>query len=267
MTSIFADDLLKDQTAVITGGGSGINLRIAERYAFHGAHVVVVGRTQETLDHAVELIKSQGGSALGLSADVREYDALARVMDKSQEEFGTIDHVVCGAAGNFPAPAVALSANGFRTVVDIDLNGTFNTCRSAFEHLTKPGASILCISATLAWLPTPFQSHVCAAKAGVDAFARTLALEWGGMGIRVNIIAPGPVDDTEGMKRLTPTKEAREKLTQGIPLKRYVTKDEIADLALFLSSSAASAITGGTFICDGGQQLGGSSAFTAALGM
>ena len=265
--TIFAPSLLKDQCAVVTGGGSGINLRIAERYAAHGAKVVLIGRTQEKLDKACQLIESAGGNALGLSADVRDFDALAKVMERTHEEFGSIDHLVCGAAGNFPAPAVALSANGFKTVVDIDLNGTFNTCRTAFDYLSKPGASILCISATLAWMPTPFQTHVCAAKAGVDAFARTLALEWGGMGIRVNIIAPGPVEDTEGMKRLTPTKEMKQKLTQAIPLQRYVTKDEIADLALFLSSSAASAITGGTFICDGGQQLCGSSGFASALGL
>ncbi|MDF1660510.1 MAG: SDR family NAD(P)-dependent oxidoreductase, partial [Planctomycetota bacterium] len=127
MASIFADSLLLDQTAVITGGGSGINLRIAQRYANHGAKVVVVGRTQEKLNKAVALIQSEGGRALGLSADVRDYDALAKVMETTHKEFGSIDHVVCGAAGNFPAPAVAISPNGFKTVVDIDLNGTFNT--------------------------------------------------------------------------------------------------------------------------------------------
>lgn len=267
MTSIFRDNLLKDQVAVVTGGGSGICLSIAQRYAEHGATVVLVGRTQEKLDKAVAGIEDKGGKAVGLSADVRDYDALAKVMKTTREQCGEIDHLLCGAAGNFPAPAVAMSANGFKSVVDIDLNGTFNTCRSAFEHLKKPGASIIAITATLATMPTPFQAHVGAAKAGVDAFCRTLAVEWAMMGIRVNLIAPGPVADTEGMKRITPTEEATKKLTETIPLKRYVTKDEIADLALYLSSSAATAITGATMVCDGGQVLTGSGVFLQAMGM
>jgi NAD(P)-dependent dehydrogenase (short-subunit alcohol dehydrogenase family) len=150
-----------------------------------------------------------------------------------------------------------MSANAFKSVVDIDLLGTFNTCRAVFEHLKRPGASIINISAMQAFTPMPMQAHVCAAKAGIDMLTKCLAIEWGPEGVRVNSIAPGVVDDTEGMKRLAPTPEIRDQLTHGIPLKRFATKDEIADLALFLSSEAASFITGAVVVCDGGQSLAG----------
>jgi NAD(P)-dependent dehydrogenase (short-subunit alcohol dehydrogenase family) len=249
---------MKDRVAVITGGGSGINLRIAERFVAQGASVALLGRTQARLDAAVESIAAAGGTALGLAADVRDYAAVDRAVREARERLGEIDVVVCGAAGNFAAPAVGMSANGFKSVVDIDLLGTFNTCRAAFEHLRKPGASILSITATQAFTPTPLQSHVCAAKAGVEMLTRVLAMEWASSGVRVNAIAPGPVDDTEGMRRLTPTPELRQRLEKMVPLQRYATKDEIADAALFLCSPAAAYITGAVLVVDGGMSLVGS---------
>jgi NAD(P)-dependent dehydrogenase (short-subunit alcohol dehydrogenase family) len=263
--SIFKERLLEGKTAVITGGGSGINLRIAERFAEHGARLVLIGRTQAKLDAAAEAIASRGGDAIGLSADVREFEALDKVFAAAAERFGEVDLLVCGAAGNFPALATGMSAYGFKAVVDIDLLGTFNTCRAAYKHLRKPGASIINISATFAMMPSAYQAHVCAAKAGVDMITRTLAIEWGPTGIRVNSIAPGPIGDTEGMRRLAPTGEVTERLQSGIPLQRYGTKDEIADLALFLSSSAAAYITGAVVVCDGGQSLLGSGGWVEAL--
>jgi NAD(P)-dependent dehydrogenase (short-subunit alcohol dehydrogenase family) len=158
-----------------------------------------------------------------------------------------------------------MSANGFKAVIDIDLLGTFNTCRAAFDHLRKPGASIISISATHAFTPVPMQSHVCAAKAGIDIFSKTLAVEWAPSGIRVNVITPGPVDDTEGMRRLAPTPEIREKVANAVPLGRFATKDEIADLALFLCSGAAQYITGAICVCDGGQSLLGARPFLSGL--
>jgi NAD(P)-dependent dehydrogenase (short-subunit alcohol dehydrogenase family) len=148
-----------------------------------------------------------------------------------------------------------MSAHGFKAVIDIDLLGTFNTCRAAYPHLRKPGSSILSISANHATIPIAWQSHVCAAKAGVELLTKTLALEWGRYGIRANCITPGPTDDTEGMRRLAPTEEARRAVEKNIPLGRYGTKDELADLALFLCSAAASFITGAVYVCDGGQSL------------
>jgi NAD(P)-dependent dehydrogenase (short-subunit alcohol dehydrogenase family) len=157
-----------------------------------------------------------------------------------------------------------MSANGFKAVIDIDLLGTFNTCRAAYEHLRKPGASIVAISATHAFRPIPLQAHVCAGKAGVDILIKTLAIEWGPAGVRANIVTPGPVDDTEGMRRLAPSQEIRARLTETIPLRRFAIKDEIASLALFLCTDSAAYITGAIFVCDGGQSLTGSS-FAAAL--
>lgn len=263
MGTAFGTRILDGKVALITGGGSGINLGIAQRFAEHGASVALVGRTQEKLDVSARSIEDAGGTAVGFAADVRDYEALSSAIGKTRERFGQLDIVVCGAAGNFPAPALGMSANAFKAVIDIDLLGTFNTCRAAFEHLRRPGASIINISATQAFVPMAMQSHVCAAKAGVDMVTRTLALEWGPMGVRVNSIAPGAVDDTEGMKRLAPTPKAREFVTKMIPLGRFGAKDDIADLALFLCSDSASFITGTVMVCDGGQAL--SSPFSAML--
>jgi NAD(P)-dependent dehydrogenase (short-subunit alcohol dehydrogenase family) len=206
---------------------------------------------------AASEIKAGGGNARGYPADVRDYDALAAAIAAARNDLGPIDIVVCGAAGNFPAPALGMSANGFKAVVDIDLLGTFNTCRAAFEHLRRPGASIINISAMQSTSPMAMQAHVCAAKAGVDMLTKCLALEWGGEGVRVNAIAPGAVDDTEGMRRLAPTPEIKQQFTKSIPLRRFARKDEIADLALFLSSDASQFITGSIILCDGGQSLTG----------
>ena len=255
MAGIFRDHLLDGKTAFVTGGGSGIGQRMAERFAEHGAKVMLAGRKQEKLDAAALAICKRGGTAATAALDVRDYAAVEAALKTTHDQFGEIDILVAGAAGNFPAPVLGMSANAFKAVIDIDLLGTFNTCRASHQYLRKPGASIIAISASHASIPVAWQAHVCAAKAGVDLLTRTLAIEWGPDGVRANCITPGPTDDTEGMRRLAPTPEVRHKIEQNVPLGRFGTKDELADLALFLCSEAASYITGAVYVCDGGQSL------------
>ena len=257
MSGIFKDNLLAGKTAVVTGGSSGIGQAMAERFAAQGAKVLIIGRKQEKLDAAVARIEASGGVVAGAACDVRDYPGIEAALRSAADRWGPIDILVAGAAGNFPARALDMSANGFKAVIDIDLLGTFNVCRAAHQFLRKPGASILAISANHAHSPIAWQAHVCAGKAGIEILIKTLALEWGPEGIRCNCITPGPTEDTEGMRRLAPTDEARAQVLRGVPLRRYGTKNELADLALFLCSEASTYITGSVYCCDGGSGIAG----------
>jgi NAD(P)-dependent dehydrogenase (short-subunit alcohol dehydrogenase family) len=192
---------------------------------------------------------------MGLSCDVRDYAATREALETAAGRFGAIDFVVSGAAGNFLVPALGMSANAFRTVVDIDLNGTFNVFRACYDLLRRPGASLIAISAGQAVNPVLQQAHVGAAKAGVNQLVRSLALEWGSEGVRVNCLSPGPIDGTEGMARLTPHPSAAAARAARIPLRRYGTIQEVAHCAVFLLSDAAAYVTGAILACDGGAQL------------
>lgn len=252
--SAFKDGLLEGKTAFVAGGTSGINLGIAQRLAELGARVAVAGRNPEK---AAAAAASIGGDAIGLSCDVRDYAATRAVMEEICARFGQpLDIVVSGAAGNFLAPVAGLSANGFRTVVDIDLNGTFNVFRGAYDLIRKPGASLIAITAGQAVKPMMLQAHACAAKAGVNQLVRVLAMEWGPEGVRVNGISPGPIAGTEGMARLAPGEEAVRALTGRIPLRRFGEIRDVAESAAFLCSDSAAYITGTVIDCDGGSQLG-----------
>ncbi|MFF2773811.1 SDR family oxidoreductase [Streptomyces sp. NPDC058052] len=240
------------RTAVVFGGTSGINLAIAEAFAARGASVAVASRKKVNVDAAVRRLAAHGNPVRGFVADVRDMGAVEEVFRSVRSEFGPVDVLVSGAAGNFLAEAKDLSANGFGVVVDIDLNGTFHVMRAGFEHLA-PGASVINITAPQAVIPVRYQAHVCAAKAGVDQLTRVLAMEWGGAGIRVNAIAPGPIAGTEGLTRLSPGDDPQGERSAGtVPLGRFGTKEEIADLAMFLASSAAAYISGAVIPCDGG---------------
>ncbi len=258
--SVFRRDLFAGQVVWVTGGGSGIGAGIARAFAAHGARVALTGRKAEKLEAVAAEIAAAGGEALVAPADVRQLDALQAVVQAVEGRWGRLDHVVCSAAGNFLAPAVALSANGFGAVIDIDLKGTFHTCKAAFPLLSKAGGTITNISATLQYTGTPMQIHASSAKAGIDALTRNLAVEWGGAGIRVNAVAPGPIEGTEGMARLAP-RDAKERLTRMIPLQRFGRVDEIADTVLFLACPASSYTSGAVVVVDGAQWLA-----TAGLG-
>ncbi|NNC65490.1 MAG: SDR family oxidoreductase [Gammaproteobacteria bacterium] len=257
-----------DKHVFVAGGSSGINLGIAKGFAAAGARVGILSRSQEKIDAAIAEIQGvANGEALGRSADVRNPDEVQAALRASFDAFGKIDVLVSGAAGNFPALAKDLSPNGFKAVVDIDLLGTFNVLRSSLEFLRQPGASVINISAPQATNPTIAQVHVCAAKAGVDMVTRVLAMEWGELGIRVNSIIPGPIAETEGMRRLAPTPDALETMARNVPLGRLGAIEDIAAAALLLSSPQAAYVTGAVIPVDGGWSLGGDQvASTSILG-
>jgi NAD(P)-dependent dehydrogenase (short-subunit alcohol dehydrogenase family) len=250
--------------AVVTGGGTGIGRATALAFAATGADVAICGRTPEKLETAAETLRRHGTRVLTTPADVRDADALRGAMGRTAAELGRIDTVIAGAAGNFFAPAESISPNGFRTVLDIDLQGSFHTAHSAFEHLKATRGSILFVSAGQAYLPFAYQAHVGAAKAGVENLMANLALEWGAYGIRSNSIVPGPIEGTEGMKRLSEPMGA-DVWTRSVPLGRFGRPDEIAAAAVVLSSALASYVTGARFVVDGGLSLSGLGAIGQAL--
>ena len=252
--SIFVDGVLSGHVAFVTGGGTGITGGVARALAEAGASVALVSRNMDHLQPAAEAINKNGGKAIGVVADVRQPEEVETAVAQTIEQLGKIDIVINGAAGNFLCTAAELSPNGFGTVVDIDLKGTFNVCRATFAQLKEHSGQILNISATLHYVGTPMQLHVSAAKAGVDALTRNLAVEWGRYGIRVNGIAPGPIEDTEGMKRLVP-EPVKERLKKNIPLGRFGRIADIEKVAVFLCSDAASYINGTVLVVDGGQWL------------
>jgi 2,4-dienoyl-CoA reductase [(3E)-enoyl-CoA-producing], peroxisomal len=245
MTPMFSADLLKGRAALITGGGTGICRGIAHAFARHGCDVAITSRKAAHLEPTLAELKETGVRALAAAADVRDPAAVERAVAATVDEFGRLDILVNGAAGNFICLAENLSPNGFGTVVDIDLKGTFNVSRAALAHLKKQGGSVLNISATLPYLGTMGQSHAAAAKAGIDSLTRTLAVEWGPYGIRVNGIAPGPIGGTEGVRRLT-SESSRQSAERNCPLGRLGTTDDIANASLYLCSEAASFVNGVT---------------------
>lgn len=255
MADYFVDDCLKGKTAFVAGGSSGINLGIATRLAEKGAKVMLISRTEERLKAAAEGIVNVGGTASYAVADVRDPAAVTEAFVKCRDEFGPIDILLSGAAGNFLAPVNKLSSNGFKTVIDIDLLGTYNVLKHSREYLRVPGASIISITAPQAIRPMAEQAHAGAAKAGINMLTKVLAKEWGSDGIRVNAISPGYIADTEGTSRLIDTQEKYDALLNQIPLGRLGRKSEIADMAMFLSSDNAQYITGSIFDCDGGLTL------------
>jgi peroxisomal 2,4-dienoyl-CoA reductase len=256
--SPFRADLLAGKVALVTGGGSGICHGITRALLAHGADAAIVGRNAERLGAAAtELAAATGRACLAAPADVREPAAVEAAVAATLARFGHLDVLVNGAAGNFLAPAAQLSYNGFRTVMAIDALGTYNVSRACFDRaLRDHGGCIINVSATLHYAATPLQTHAAAAKAAVDALTRNLALEWGPLGIRVVGIAPGPIADTEGMRRLAPDPALRARLERAIPIGRFGRIDEIAAVAVFLASDAASLVHGHTVVADGGAWLG-----------
>lgn len=253
------------KTVFIAGGTSGINLGIAEAFAGAGAALAVCSRSPEKVEAAVGKLEALGPKAVGFCADVRDSAAVQEALKGAHEALGELDVLISGAAGNFPAPALGISPNGFKAVMDIDVLGSFHVLRYGHQYLKAPGGCIINISAPQAFVPMEMQLHVCAAKAGVDMMTRVLAMEWGPQGIRVNSIVPGPIDGTEGMARLAPTKEIQALVTASVPLRRNGTPRDVANLAMFLASPMADYISGAIIPVDGGWSLSGAGTSMAAL--
>lgn len=263
-SSAFAPNLLLSRVAFVTGGSSGINKALARRFLEQGASVVIVARNVGRLEAArAELDALAPGRVQAACADVRDGDAVQAAADAGAECFGRYDIVIAGAAGNFLSPTALLSSNAFAAVVDTDLKGTFHTFRACYRHLA-PRARLIAISAPQAQLPMALQAHACAAKAGIEALVRTLAIEWGGIdGARVNALSPGLVAGTHGAEIfLQAVGEAA--LVGGQPIPRLATLDEIADAALFLAGPTGDYVTGLTLAIDGG--LGLPTTAAAAIG-
>ena len=254
---MFSPDILKGRVALITGGASGIGLEIATSYARHGATVVIASRNQERLDSAVAELARQGLTATALRTDVRNYEEVENTIEQTVGRFGALDILINTAAGNFFCPTADLSPNGWRTVIDIDLNGTFNGCRAGYKHLknSQYGGCIISIITMLALSGWPGAAHAAAAKAGILSLSRTLAVEWGDDKIRVNTISPGPIGDTLGVKRLYQETGREELERKKTALGRFGRKTDIANAAIYIASDLANYMTGENMIVDGGRWL------------
>jgi NAD(P)-dependent dehydrogenase (short-subunit alcohol dehydrogenase family) len=244
--------------ALVTGGGSGIGRAIALRYAAGGGDVVVLGRRPEPLEETAALARTFGGRAEVVSCDVRDAEAVAAAVDRVVAEHGRLDALVNNAAGNFVKPAEDISPNGWRAVVDIVLNGTFYCTRAAAPHMLAAGrGAILNVIASYAWHGHPGTVHSAAAKGGVLAMTRTLAAEWGGRGVRVNCISPGPTETEGAGAALWPTDDARRRVLDSVPAGRFTTPEEVAESAAFLlDGRRAGYVNGDVLSVDGGQWLG-----------
>lgn len=259
---MFAAGLLKDRVLVVTGGGSGLGAEMARRFAELGAKPVLIGRTRAKLEKVAAEI---GPAALVLPCDVRDAAAVAAAADEVVAKLGRVDGLVNNAAGNFLAASEELSPNAFKAVIDIVLNGTFN-CTLAFGKKMIEGkrGAIVNIVTTYAWTGSAFVLPSAAAKAGVLAITRSLAVEWATYGIRVNAIAPGPVPTEGAFSRLMPDKAMEEQAKNRVPLKRFGTPREIADAATYLLCDGAAYVTGDCLTIDGGEWLKNGGEFSYA---
>lgn len=245
------------RVALVTGGGSGIGRAIAQRWATAGGVVAVLGRRQEALDETVALIADAGGQAEALVCDVRDHEGVAAAVDGLAARHGRLDALVNSAAGNFVVPSEELSPGGWKAVTDIVLNGTYYCTHAAAQHMLAAGSgTILNIIASYAWHGHPGTVHSAAAKGGVVAMTRTLAVEWGARGVRVNCLAPGPTETAGAGAALWGDAEARREVLASVPANRFAEPAEIAESAAYLLGDRAGYVTGEVLVADGGQWLG-----------
>ncbi|WP_053219831.1 2,4-dienoyl-CoA reductase [Virgibacillus senegalensis] len=250
---------MENETVIITGGSSGMGKYMAKRFVQAGAKVMITGRTEQKLAEAVKEVEKAGdGKAAYKVMDVRKPEHVSEMLEETVRIFGSVDHLVNNAAGNFLCRAEELSVNGWNAVIDIVLNGSFYCSREIGSYwiANKQKGNIVNMVATYAWNAGAGVIHSAAAKAGVLSMTRTLAVEWGSSyGIRVNAIAPGPIERTGGADKLFESEQAAQKTVESVPLQRLGKPEEIAELAHFLCSRHAAYINGEVITMDGGQWL------------
>jgi 2,4-dienoyl-CoA reductase [(3E)-enoyl-CoA-producing], peroxisomal len=261
--SPFHSDLFAGQVALVTGGGTGIGREICRSLGQHGARIAIVSRKQEVLDATAAELRGEGIDVWVRSCDVRDAVGVRAAIEALVEHYRRLDIVVNNAAGNFPAPMSRISPNGFKSVVDIDLLGTYNVSRAAFDvWLEAHGGNIVNITAPFEMKGAAWQSHVAAAKAGVDSLTRTCAVEWGAHGIRVNAIAPGPIASTEGMRRFAaavPGSDSAGRESETVerpsrprnPLGLIGHGSDIAHMLMYFCSPAGRFVSGQVIAVDG----------------
>jgi NAD(P)-dependent dehydrogenase (short-subunit alcohol dehydrogenase family) len=255
---MFAADLLKGQVAVVTGGGTGIGLAIATRLGSLGARIAIASRDWTHLERGCAALREAGVDALALQLDVRKPEQVDEMVERTVKHFGSLDILVNNAAGNFVCRAEDLSPNGWNSVIGTVLNGAFYCSRAVGRHMIagKRGGSIVSILANYVWTGSPGTIHSAAAKAGLMSMTQTLAVEWAPHGIRVNAVAPGPIESEGAARQLWNTPEAVERITGMVPLGRWGTPGEVADAVVFLVAPQTGFITGEIMTVDGGARLG-----------
>jgi NAD(P)-dependent dehydrogenase (short-subunit alcohol dehydrogenase family) len=255
---MFEKDLLKDQVAVITGGGTGIGLAIARRLGTLGAKIAIASRNSEHLEAGCAALCDAGIDALAAQLDVRNPEQVDEMVVRTVKHFGSLDILVNNAAGNFICKAEDLSPNGWNAVINIVLNGSFYCSRAVGQYMIarKRGGSIVSILANYVWTGSPGTIHSAAAKAGVQSMTRTLAVEWARYGIRVNAVAPGPIEASPGAaKQLWSSQDAVERITDMIPGRQWGRPEQVADAVAFLVAPQSGFITGDTLTVDGGSWI------------
>jgi NAD(P)-dependent dehydrogenase (short-subunit alcohol dehydrogenase family) len=266
---VFRDDLLAGKTVLVTGGGSGLGLSMSRKFAALGANVAITGRSAERLADAAGQISPGGERIFTQPCDVRDFAQVEQMAAAVAERFGGIDVLVNNAAGNFLSATEDLSPNGFNAIVQTVLNGTFHATLAVGRRMIEAGrgGSILNIVTTYAWTGSAFVVPSAAAKAGVLAMTRSLAVEWATYDIRSNAIAPGPFPTEGAWNALMPTPELEAEAKARIPMNRFGEHDELANLAAFLVSDGAPFINGEVVTIDGGEWIGSGGEFNGLTRM
>jgi NAD(P)-dependent dehydrogenase (short-subunit alcohol dehydrogenase family) len=255
---MFEPSLFKGQVAVVTGGGTGIGLAIARRLGELGARIAIASRNSSNLEKGSDELRHAGLDPLCVQLDVRNPEQVDEMVERTVKHFGRIDILINNAAGNFVCRAEELSPNGWNAVIGIVLNGSFYCSRAVGRHMISRGGGgvIVSILANYVWTGSAGTIHSAAAKAGVMSMTQTLAAEWAKHNIRVNAVAPGPIESPGAAKQLWNSPEAVERITEMVPLKRWGKPEEVADAVTFLAAPGASFITGEILTIDGGSWLG-----------